>query len=114
MDSLGFGTQFYSSLLREDPRFANWWLGHNLVFYAENTKFSKTGNNYVSIKAFVADYLEKVRSIDIDELLSVFEDEYNIRLDRRTVIDECKSTSLYYDRVMEKLYIDYDTYFEEI
>lgn len=114
LDSLGFGTQFYTSLLREDPRFANWWLGYNTVFYAGNTKFSGSGCHYVSIKAFVADYLEKVRSIDIDELLSVFEDEYNIRLDRRTVIDECKSTSLYYDRVMEKLYIDYDTYFEEI
>lgn len=116
LDDLGFGTQFYSSLLREDVRFTNWHIGHNILFYAGDIhmKRSKSGNNYVSIKAFVSDYLEKVKSTDIDEMLSVFEDEYNIRLDRRTIIEECKDTSLYYDRIMEKLYINYDAYFEEI
>ena len=73
-----------------------------------------SGNNYISIKSFVADYLEKVRSIDIDELVSIFEDEYNIKLEKSKIIEESKDTNLYYDRIMEKLYVDYDTYFEEI
>ena len=30
------------------------------------------------------------------------------------IIEESKDTNLYYDRIMEKLYVDYDTYFEEI
>ena len=73
-----------------------------------------SGNNYISIKSFVVDYLEKVRSIDIDELVSIFEDEYNLKLEKSKIIEESKDTNLYYDRIMEKLYVDYDTYFEEI
>jgi hypothetical protein len=73
-----------------------------------------SGNKYISIKSFVVDYLEKVRSIDIDELVSIFEDEYNLRFEKYKIIEESKDTNLYYDRIMEKLYVDYETYFEEI
>ena len=114
IDSLGFDTQFYISLLREDSRFANWQIGRNVLFFAGEIKMFVSGNNYISIKSFVADYLEKVRSIDIDELVSIFEDEYNIKLEKSKIIEESKDTNLYYDRIMEKLYVDYDTYFEEI
>ena len=114
IDSLGFDTQFYISLLREDSRFANWQIGRNVLFFAGEIKMFVSGNNYISIKSFVTDYLEKVRSIDIDELVSIFEDEYNIKLEKSKIIEESKDTNLYYDRIMEKLYVDYDTYFEEI
>lgn len=116
LDSLGFGTRFYISLLREDARFANWRVGHNTLFYTwdTNVKHSNRGSGGVSIKAFVSAYMKKVKSIDIDGLLSAVADEYNIKLDRWKVIEECKDAGLYYDRIMEKLYIDYDTYFEEI
>ena len=114
IDSLGFDTQFYISLLREDSRFANWQIGRNVLFFAGEIKMFVSGNNYISIKSFVTDYLEKVRSIDIDELISIFEEEYNIKLEKSKIIEESKDTNLYYDRIMEKLYVDYDTYFEEI
>jgi hypothetical protein len=114
IDSLGFDTQFYISLLREDPRFASWQMGGNILFFAGEIKMFVSRNNYISIKSFVVDYLEKVRSIDIDELVSIFEDEYNLKLEKSKIIEESKNTNLYYDRIMEKLYVDYDTYFEEI
>lgn len=114
LDLLGFDTQFYVSILREDRRFANWRLGHNIVFFSGCENPCQIGNRYVSIKAFVANYLQKIGSADVDELVATFESEFNIRLERHKIIEECKDSDLYYDRIMEKLYVNYDAYFEEI
>ena len=114
IDSLGFDTQFYISLLREDSRFANWTMGRNVLFFVGEIKMFVAGNRYISIKSFVTDYLERVRSIDIDELILIFEEEYNLKIEKSKIMEEIKDTNLYYDRIMEKLYVDYDTYFEEI
>ena len=114
IDSLGFDTQFYISLLREDSRFANWTMGRNVLFFVGEIEMFVAGNRYISIKSFVTDYLERVRSIDIDELILIFEEEYNLKIEKSKIMEEIKDTNLYYDRIMEKLYVDYDTYFEEI
>ena len=89
-------------------------MGRNVLFFVGEIKMFVAGNRYISIKSFVTDYLERVRSIDIDELILIFEEEYNLKIEKSKIMEEIKDTNLYYDRIMEKLYVDYDTYFEEI
>lgn len=114
LDLLGFDTPFYVSVLREDRRFANWMIGHNTVFFAADENLCQAGNRYISTKGFIANYLQKIGSADIDELLTTLEDEFNLKFERHKIIEECKNSDLYYDQIMEKLYVNYDAYFEEI
>lgn len=106
LDDLGFGPLFYASLLKADPRFSNRRLGKNMMFYS--------GDCNVSIGSFVLEYVKNVQSIDLDELVDVFHDEYNVVLDKWKIIEQCENSELYYDRIMEKIYANYDVYFEEI
>lgn len=114
LDLLGFDTPFYVSVLREDRRFANWMIGHNTVFLVADENLCQPGNRYISTKGFIANYLQKIGSVDIDELLTTLEDEFNLKFERWKIIEECKNSDLYYDQIMEKLYVNYDAYFEEI
>lgn len=114
LDLLGFDTQFYVSVLCEDRRFTNWRFGRNTVFFVADENLSRAENRYISTKGFIANYLQKTGSVDIDELLTTLEDEFNLKFERWKIIEECKNSDLYYDQIMEKLYVNYDAYFEEI
>ena len=54
---------------------------------------------------------EKIEIYDLKDLL---EQEYGIVLDKDKLTGLIKESSLYYDSIMETVYLDYDTYFEEI
>ena len=41
-------------------------------------------------------------------------EHYDIRLDRCKVLEALSGSAVYYDSIMEKLYDNYATYFEEI
>lgn len=45
-----------------------------------------------------------------DELLN----EYNISIETFKLVEATKENSLYYDRITEKIYADYEVYFDEI
>jgi hypothetical protein len=86
-----------------------------VLFYASVNELNGFGHNQVvSTKLFVVNYMQGIRSIDISEFLNILEDEYNLKLDKYKLVSDIKDTNLYYDRIMEKLYVDYETYFEEI
>ena len=40
--------------------------------------------------------------------------QYDLQFPREKLIEVLKDTDLYYDRIMDTVYIDYDTYFEEV
>ena len=44
----------------------------------------------------------------------MLENQYGIFLPKEKVVEIISDTELYYDAIMETVYIDYDTYFEEI
>ena len=106
VDELGFGTVFYESLLKTDRRFTRTRFGKTLVF------------SVVTEKIVARDILEELVSeagfIGVDELLSVLEERFGIEMNRNGLLTRIKGTDLYYDKIMDYLYRNYDTYYQDI
>ena len=106
LDMLGFGDMFYGSILKEDSRFSWQRVGGTVVFNPLAKQFS--------VREFLVDRINKEKAIDIDAFVSDLYDVYGVSFDKRTIIEKIKDSDVYYDPIMEKLYADYSTYFEEI
>ena len=58
--------------------------------------------------------LNREQKMDLYDLIDLLKDHFGIRLPKEKVMEIIRGTDLYYDTIMEAVYIDYDTYFEEI
>ncbi|WP_300862866.1 DNA-directed RNA polymerase subunit alpha C-terminal domain-containing protein [uncultured Oscillibacter sp.] len=109
LDDLGFDEWFYGSLLAEDPeRFTYRRMGGNRLF-------CRTGE-IIQLADFLRWLVEAEPSgrIDIYELLETLEQQYGISLPLHKLTSVIQNSELYYDSIMKAVYIDYDTYLEEI
>ena len=109
LDELGFEEWFYASLLAEDKeRFSCRRMGRNRLF--------RRGNEGVCLTDFLEWllYLRESLTMDIYELVELMKDGYNISIDQHKIIETVKGSSMYYDAITEKVYADYDVYFEII
>lgn len=107
LDDYGFDEWFYSSVLIENKElFSYQRIGGNRLFLR-----GKASSNLGDMITWL---LGKYKKIDIYDLVDLLKNHYGIKTSKdklRSIIDE---TELYYDSIMESVYIDYDTYFEEI
>lgn len=109
LDELGFDEWFYASLLVEDKeRFSCRRMGRNRLFRCINEDVCLT--NFLEWLL----YLQEPLSLDIYELVELMKDNYYIFIDQYKIIETIKGSSMYYDAITEKVYADYDIYFEEI
>ena len=107
MDDLGFEEWFYASVLLEDrERFSYQRIGGTRVFLR-----GRAGANLGDMLVWL---LEKYQKIDFYDLKDLLENHYGIVLPKEKLLTIIGGTELYYDTIMEAVYIDYDTYFEEI
>ena len=107
LDDLGFEEWFYSSILFEDrDNFSAQRIGGTRLFLR-----GKPNGNLADMLVWL---LDKYQKIDFYDLLDMLENQYGIFLPKEKVIEIINGTELYYDTIMEAVYIDYDTYFEEI
>jgi hypothetical protein len=106
LDVLGFGDLFYSSLLREDPRFTWQRVGKAVVLNPKRVQFT--------VHDFLVDRVTKEESIDVDDFVAMLQEQYGIIFERQDVLTHVKGSDVYYDAIMGKLYADYATYFEEV
>ena len=107
LDDLGFEEWFYSSILFEDrDNFSAQRIGGTRLFLR-----GKPNGNLGDMLVWL---LDKYQKIDFYDLLDMLENQYGIFLPKEKVIEIINGTDLYYDTIMEAVYIDYDTYFEEI
>ena len=107
LDALGFDDWFYASLLTEDRE-------HFVYCRAGGTKVFRKGKTDFSTKDFIMHIIARETSIDIEELISMFYQEFGFQVDRWKIIELVNESSMHYSPIMEKVYIDYDTYFEEV
>lgn len=108
-ESYGFGLRFYESMFRrdkEDRRIHSLSVGGSLLI-----------RKNIRINSFI-DLLEQIidehRSIDVNDLIYFLSEEYNINISRGFIIEKVKECNLYYNDIMEKIYIDIDYYYEEL
>lgn len=107
LDELGFEKWFYSSVLLEDrERFSYQRIGGTRIFLR-----GKPDANFGDMLVWL---LEKYQKIDFYDLMNLLENHYGIVLPKDKLMAFINGSELYYDTIMEAVYIDYDTYFEEI
>lgn len=109
LDDLGFENWFYGSLLAEDPeRFTYRRMGGTRLFFR--------GRETVQLADFLRRLVEAEPSgrIDIYELQETLERQYEISIPLYKLTEVAQNSELYYDAIMKAVYIDYDTYLEEI
>lgn len=104
IDSFGFEPLFYRSILRG----------------LENIYSNKIGGNYLLKRGSdfrVSDLIEEevklVKMVDIFDLTEIINEMYDINLEHYTLIEAIKKTNMYYDEIMEKVYLDLNYYYEE-
>ncbi len=109
LDELGFDDWFYASILIEDRE------------HIRYQKFTKNrllykGKSDVKVADFIEDIIEETgkSNIEIYELLELIKDNYNLTYDIYKIRSIIADSSLYYDQVSSKIYLDYNTYFKEI
>ena len=67
------------------------------------------------VYSLLVDILLQETKIEMYDLIELFETEYGLRLSRTDIISKyIPATTLHYDSIMDTVYVDYDTYFEEI
>lgn len=110
LDELGFDDYFYANILAMDPRFAWQYVFGNIVL------FSKTNqkDDNISKKSFLLYTLSKYDSIEIDDFIADFLEEYGMEIPSRYEINRAiAGTEFYYDSIMDKVYRNKDIYYSE-
>lgn len=107
LDDLGFDDWFYSSLLAEDRE-------HFTYQRIGGTRLFRRGTERAMMGDMLTWLLNREQKMDLYDLMDLLQDHFGIRLPKEKVMEIIRGTDLYYDTIMEAVYIDYDTYFEEI
>lgn len=107
LDDLGFDDWFYSSLLAEDRE-------HFTYQRIGGTRLFRRGTERAMMGDMLTWLLNREQKMDLYDLIDLLKDHFGIRLPKEKVMEIIRGTDLYYDTIMEAVYIDYDTYFEEI
>lgn len=109
LDEYGFEDWFYSSILAECKDEVSYLrIGGNRLFIL--------GRVRVVLKDFVESIIfeQESLSIDIYDLKELLYSEYKINTSPSKIIETTKNTSMHFDAISEKIFADYDTYYEEI
>lgn len=106
LDDLGFDDWFYSSILKCNEMYKSRRVDGNVIL--------KKTNGVITLNDLVEHVVTKFRKIDIYDLIEYVYDEYGVKINRGKIPHIASEKELYYDAVMEKVYIDYDEYFEEV
>ena len=107
LDDLGFDEWFYSSILATDRE-------HFSYLKIGGTRLLMRGKGTHLLDLLLTRIVGQQGKIDFYDLCDILEERYGIRLPREKVMEYINNTDLYYDRIMEAVYIDYETYFEEV
>lgn len=105
--NLGFDNWFYASLIAEDKkRFSYGKFGLTKVFIL--------GTKEITFSKFIEDLVIKNDSMELEDIIALLMDKYGCHIKRDKLVELIKSTSLYYNKIMDKVYMDYEIYLEEI
>lgn len=107
IDDFGFDDWFYASVLRENRElFSCQRIGGTRIFLR-----GRSGANLGGMLTWLLKKCGKIYFYDLTDLLK---NHYGVVLTKERLRSIIDSTGLYYDSIMEAVYIDYETYFEEI
>ncbi len=109
LDELGFESRFYSSILAEDKTHFSYRRMGGLRLFRKGTKDVLLGEFVESII-----YQQNSLSMELHDLVNHLDEAYDLQIDRWKLLETIHNSSMYYDKITEKVYAEYEVYFEEI
>lgn len=103
----GFDDIFYESIL----------INSNLI---QTTRFQNTvimtfsTEQNIKQNYMLLDCLKEKQGYRIEDLIEIFDIKYGIRLDRQKLLTICYEENLYYNRELEKVYLNKNQWYEEV
>ncbi|WP_022769084.1 DNA-directed RNA polymerase subunit alpha C-terminal domain-containing protein [Butyrivibrio sp. NC2007] len=98
------------------------WFASGLVKNSRRVRFLKTagtvifyqGERQITTADFIRYILKKEKKMDIYDFINYAQEEYGISLEKDKIIQMIKNTNMYYDTIMEKIYLSKEYYYDEI
>ena len=107
LDDYGFDDWFYMSLLCEDRE-------HFSFRRVANSKLFCRGKTNVVLGDFLISVMLREQKMDFYDFCDLLEREYGLSIDIYKLKAMIRESGLYYNDIMDKVYIDYETYYEEV
>lgn len=107
MYSNGLGDWFLGSLLSTDDRFSWTYMYGNIIL--------KKYSGRIAIKDLLLKIIKKERIIDTYDLMNILEHTYGCTIQNRSdVLGKLSGTTVYHDKILDRLYITEDEYYREL
>lgn len=106
LHDLGLPIWFNAALLKNSKRIRSVKVGGGILFFNGENRFTTTD--------FLRYILNEKHKINVDRLLEFIWDEYGIKISREKIKLLVQNSEMYYDTIMEKVYLTKDYYYEEI
>ncbi len=103
LEDLGFEDFFYASILSSDNNFQAKRLGGTFLI--------KRDTRQINIPDFLTFIMGNKRRMDVYDLMTYLYDRYGLLLDRQSILAYVRDSELYYNEIMDKIYINYDEFF---
>lgn len=104
---LGFSNLFYASLMLPDKRFAFRKMYGTVLLCKTTEEITK--------ESFVVDRIIYYGVIDTFDLLNEMSEDYGCAVDDKwAVVPLIQNTTIYYDKILDRLYANKDLYYDEI
>ena len=106
LHEIGFGEWFNAGLIKNSRKIRFVKTGGDVIFFR--------GKKQITTKDFIEYLLKKIKKMDIYEFSRFIDNEYGIQLTKDKITQFIKSSDMYYDSIMEKIYLSKEYYYEEI
>lgn len=107
IDNLGFDDFFYESLIeRNTDEINSSRTGGGILFRKSEKKVTR--------QKFFKYLMKKFRKIDIIKFMDYIKEVYGLEFERWYITSLADGVGMYYDDIMERLYINRDEYYEDI
>lgn len=106
LENLGFGDVFYYSILKKSKKVQSRKVAETYLF--------RKSRKPATLADFYEYLISNLRSIDLFDFAELLSDKYGISINPTYIRNTINGTQMYYDTISEKIYLDYDEYFEEV
>ena len=104
---LGFSDWFYANLLLSDNRFA--------VARMYGTQILCKNEPSITIQSFLVSLIQAHQMIDAYDLLTELTDRYGCNIEDKSRIPyQLENTEVYYDRILDRYYVNVDAYYQDL
>lgn len=103
----GFSDWFYANILISDDRFSYSTMFRNMILYK--------GCKNITIQSFEVNCIKAHGSIDTYDLMTELSERFGCHIsDRFDILYKVRGTDVYYDEILDRLYMNADLYYREL